>query len=424
MTTLQIPYTKIEIKGSQVFMLSALIVNAGNYIYNLLLGRILGPEAFADAAILVTFLLILSFMAMTLQLSVAKFTGSFNNKKKDTLLRYSRKWSLLVGSFLGVFIIILAGNLQEWFNTSSAHMFRIFGMGVPIYFLMSVNRGYFQGKQEFIKLSITYQGEMFSRLFLTLAFILILPFQSSELVSLGILISLLPGMLPYKKIRANLLPDINSKELSHLKKFMMVTAFYELSQVLINNGDILLVKHFFDAHSAGLYSSMALIGRAVYFVAWMFVMLLLPEVVKRQKEGKNTQKVFGKYLGMISILVVSVVLINVLFPRLIIEILFGSAYMEVAGILWKYALASSLFALANVFVYYFLSLDKYLPVIISAIFGVLQLTVIAVEHSSLEAVVEAQIFVMGVLLILQTGYFLYKNNPFPIKQSYSHFDHH
>ena len=52
-----------RISQEQLFMLSVLIVNGGNYLYNLILGRILGPEQFADAAVLITFLLVLSFVA-------------------------------------------------------------------------------------------------------------------------------------------------------------------------------------------------------------------------------------------------------------------------------------------------------------------------------------------------------------------------
>ncbi len=397
---------KFGLKPSQLFMVSAMVVNIGNYLYNLALGRLLGPEAFADAAILITFLLILSFMAMTLQLSVAKFTGSFDSAKKDAFLKYSRKWSLIIGCAVGLLIFMLATPLRQWFQTDSVLMFKIFAVGVPLYFLMSVNRGYFQGEQEFVKLSITYQGEMLSRLFLTLAFILILPFGSSELVAIGIVVSLFPGMLPYKKIVGKALPPIESEDISHLKKFVIVTALYELTQIIINNGDILLVKHFFDPHAAGLYSSMALIGRAVYFVAWMFVMLLLPEVVKLHKEGKDTQKLFFKYLGMITALTTGVVIITFLLPELIINVLFGNEYVEIAHLLWKYALASSLFALANVFVYYYLSLDKYLPVLLSGVFGLAQLGSIFIWHDSLATVVELQIIIMLGLLVFQGLYFL------------------
>ncbi|MGB3776325.1 MAG: oligosaccharide flippase family protein, partial [Leeuwenhoekiella sp.] len=213
---------------------------------------------------------------------------------------------------------------------------------------------------------------------------------------------------PYKTTTRNSTPVLQKEDIAHLKHFVIVTALYELTQIIINNGDILLVKHFFDTRSAGLYSSMALIGRAVYFVAWMFVMLLLPEVVKLQKEGKDTKKLFFKYLGMIAALTTGVVIVNLLFPKLIVSILFGDAYLEIAPLLWKYALASSLFALANVFVYYFLSLDKYLPVLLSGVFGLAQLAAIVLWHSSLEQVVLVQVAIMCSLLLFQGLYFLYQ----------------
>jgi len=409
MITLKLKSFSFNLKSEQIFMISALLVNVGNYLYNLVLGRLLGPQAFADAAILVTFLLILSFLAMTLQITVAKFTGSFDEEKKEAFLKVSRKWGFIGGSITGLLIILFSGELQNWFQTSSSLMFSIFGVGVPLYFVMSVNRGFFQGEQDFIKLSLTYQFEMLTRLFLTLSLILILPFNSADLISFGILISFIPGLMPYKKINVANLPKISVDELSHLKKFVVITAFYELTQILINNGDILLVKHYFDANTAGLYASLALIGRLVYFVAWMFVMLLLPEVVKRSKAGLDTTKLFFKYLTMIGFLALAVVVTTMLFPELIIHMMFGEAYLEIAGLLWKYALASSLFAIANVFVYYFLSLDKYIPVVLSGIFGVVQLSMLTIWHESLEQVVELQILAMLFLLFFQVSYFLYHN---------------
>ena len=72
---------KNKISSEHIFMLSVLLVNGGNYLYNVLMGRILGPEAFADAAILITFLLVLSFLAMTFQLTTAKFSVLFTGQR-------------------------------------------------------------------------------------------------------------------------------------------------------------------------------------------------------------------------------------------------------------------------------------------------------------------------------------------------------
>jgi hypothetical protein len=71
-----------QISPEQYFMLTMLVVNAGNYVYNLLLGRILGPAAFADAAILITLLLVLSFLGMTFQIVTSKYVVLFENDKR------------------------------------------------------------------------------------------------------------------------------------------------------------------------------------------------------------------------------------------------------------------------------------------------------------------------------------------------------
>ena len=43
--------------GSGLFFLSTLLVNAGNYSFNLLLGRLLGPALFADVSLIITLFL-------------------------------------------------------------------------------------------------------------------------------------------------------------------------------------------------------------------------------------------------------------------------------------------------------------------------------------------------------------------------------
>jgi hypothetical protein len=48
--------------------------------------------------------------------------------------------------------------------------------------------------------------------------------------------------------------------------------------------------------------------------------------------------------------------------------MFGKEYL-LSLFLWKYALATSIFAIANIFAYYFLSINQYIPVVVSAIIG-------------------------------------------------------
>lgn len=398
-----------KFSSEQLFMLSVLLVNGGNYLYNLILGRILGPAQFADAAVLITFLLVLSFAAMTFQLVTAKFSVLFENSVFKSFISKTYKHALLVGVIMGLLIIVFANQLQGVFNTSSSNMFVVFGFGVPIYYLMSVNRGVFQGKKEFKSLSITYQSEMLSRLVITLGLILIFDIKSSVVIAVGILASFFFGLLPFKfpTIISNNALVLSETQSKNIKSFFIITAFYELTQIIINNSDILLVKHYFESYEAGLYASLALIGRIVYFIAWMFVMLLLPTVVQLKKEGKKTAPTLFKYVGYIAVISITIILGCLSFPETIITLLFGEHYITMAPLLWKYAIATSMFAISNIFAYYYLSLDIYIPVVISGVFGMLQMGLIIFYHDSLEQVVLMQIIAMILLLVIQLVFFKY-----------------
>ncbi|WP_194552586.1 oligosaccharide flippase family protein [Zobellia nedashkovskayae] len=408
MTAIKLMFKKVS--QEQLFMGSVLLVNGGNYLYNLLLGRLLGPAAFSEAALLVTLLLVLSFMGMTFQLATAKFAVIFSGKEWDIFKNISYRQASIVGLIIGVLILIFSKQLQSLFNTESHWMFIIFGLGIPIYFFMSVNRGAYQGKQEFGKLSITYQTEMWSRLLLTMILLFLLDIEPGTLVALGIFLSFLFGLFPsdstsisFKESR-KLSPD-NAKRVS---QFIWLTACYEFTQIIINNSDVLLVKHYFEPTEAGLYASLALIGRVVYFVAWMFVMLLLPVVVQKQKDGEPTAPILFKYVSYIGLLSAGIVAACYLFPELIITLMFGDSYVAMSSLLWQYALATSLFAISNIFAYYFLSLDHYVPVILSGVLGLSQIVLVVLYHDNLESVVHMQLIAMSILLVVQLVYFASK----------------
>lgn len=400
----------------QFFMLSMLIVNIGNYAYNLILGRLLTPAAFSDAAVLITLLLVLSFLGMTFQIVTSKYAVLYDSLKLHTTVKLLRNGALYSGLGIGLLIGLFSKMLQQLLKTETHEMFLIFGLGVPLYFIISVNRGLFQGKNRLNEMSVTYQNEMIVRLFVTIIIIALLPsIPSSIAIAFGILLSFIVGLFPFqkkifKRAKTSTSSTVNSKEIA---LFFGLTAFYELTQIIINNSDVLLVKHFFTNDQAGAYASLALIGRVVYFVAWMFVMLLLPKVIEKHKNGEDTTPVLLKYVGYVSLLATVIVSASFLFPKLVVLVLFGENYLSIAPLLWKYAFATSVFAVANIFAYYFLSIGKYVPVIISALLGLTQIVLIVLFHNSLEQVVEMQIISMLVLLVFQlTFYFVNRINRF------------
>ncbi len=396
---------KIKLSASQQFMISILFVNAGNYLYNLVLGRWLGPELFSNVALLVTLLLMLSFLAMTLQLLSAKFIIELPIEKINSFKNKLFKISLRVGILLSFLCIAFAENLDDLFNLNNIYALYIFALGIPVYFIMSISRGLHQGKQEFTKLSQSYIMEMLGRIVVTFVLIGFTNIPPTIAVTIAILVSFIVGLFPnqfkYKKLNTSL--EISTIDQKNIVKFIVITLLYECTQIIINNSDILIVKHYFNDLESGLYASLALIGRVVYFITWMLIMILLPKVIESKKEGKDPRKILLNYLKYISFLIACILITCFLFPKTIISLLFGEAYLSMSPLLFKYAVATSLFALGNLFVYYFLSLAQYKPVIIGVLFGVAQLFLLVVFHNTLEVVVHVQIAIMLAFLIVMFG---------------------
>jgi O-antigen/teichoic acid export membrane protein len=97
--------------SSGMLFVSMTVVNAGNYLFNLLLGRWLGPEAFADLTLIVTLMLIVTLVTSALQLIGAKFAAVYavedDRARLIGLRRWLGRWAL--GGGLAFFVLFTVG---------------------------------------------------------------------------------------------------------------------------------------------------------------------------------------------------------------------------------------------------------------------------------------------------------------------------
>jgi O-antigen/teichoic acid export membrane protein len=387
------------------------LVNAGNYGINLLLGRWLGPTEFSEVSLLVTLLLMLSFWSLAFQLTSAKYVAEYlvENKPAElyNFLHWFKKLSVVVGIGLATLLISLSIFWKDFFQMRSSLLFIIFGVGMPFYLLMSVNRGVLQGQNNYRKLAITFQIEMWTRLILSI--VLVKMGYGVNGVAWGLTLSIFASWFVSNPSIEKFItiPFSNQKIIS----FFFIVLIYECSQILINNSDTILVKHFFSPTDAGLYAALALIGRIVYFGTWTVVTMLFPLVIKLEKEGKDHTKYFLGGLCVVGAIAGVIIIACYVMPELIVNILFGEKYISIAPLLWLYALATALFALVNVFVYYNMSLDRRLPVWLTMAGGILQILLIYAFHHTFKQVIQIQIYLMfGLLLTMIFYQFLLKRS--------------
>lgn len=399
----RLPGTEL-LTGSALLLASMTIVNAGNYLFNLLLGRWLGPAAFADVNLIVTLLLMAILITATLQTVSAKFAAAYtaaaNLERVSGLRRWLGHWAWGIGAVNLIFFGFGAPFLQNFFHTRSAWPFVLLGLGLPLYLAQGVDRGILQGQKRFGLLAVSYQAEMWVRLLAALAFVA-LGWSVNGAVG-GITLSLAATWLVARRVgvglsRLSVLPAPDRLQIWH---FAGPANAALIGQILINNSDILIVKHFFVAEQAGQYAALALIGRVVFFATGSVVAVMFPTVAQKQQKGEPHRYLLAISLGIVGVVSLGIIGLIAIVPELIISLLFGQAFLSIAPLLWLYAVATMLYAMANVVVNYRLSLGNGGGSALAVLAGLAQVMGLWFWHNSLLTVVMIQICIMAALLTI------------------------
>ena len=185
---------------------------------------------------------------------------------------------------------------------------------------------------------------------------------------------------------------------------MQAIVFFS-GQTVINNFDIVLVKHFFPPAEAGFYAAVALVGRLVNMCAWSVVNTMFPV-----SAGAGADEHEGSPVLFTSLLLVFLILAALIFgiwmvPSFLWKTLFGAHfalgnYGALAPLLILYAITTGIYSLSSVIITYEMSRKiantSWLQLAFS---GALALG-IYILHQTLRQVILVQLVLMVVLLFV------------------------
>jgi O-antigen/teichoic acid export membrane protein len=403
----------IVLGGSLVMLLSMMLVNGFNFAYNVFMARVLGPSEFGHINAAVTILLLASCASLSFQLVCAKFVARNEN--------FSAK-SAVVKSLLGkawIASLIMAGVLfigqkpfAAYLNLPNPWILGWLALGVAVYAPLGVKRGALQGLCSFSRLGGNFILEAGTRLLVGVALVI---------TGYGVLGAV--GAISVAVVMAYLLPPMPAElrvhtvtgEPASFAEAVQAIVFF-IGQVIINNIDILLVKHFFPADPAGVYAAIAQIGRLLYFICWFGVVnAMFPVAASRQEQRKSE----AVAVPMMIVLGISVgfVLVAALFPHFIMGLIFGSKFINIGPLLALYAIATGLYSLAVVLIAYEMSQrianTGWLQLLVS---GALVL-VIGFYHRTLHEVIMVRIVLMVLMLVLVSFPFVRRLTRAPLEAS-------
>lgn len=395
-------------KNSLILFVLMMGANVFNYLFQIILGKLLAVEDYGILNTLMSMVTILSIPNLLFVMVVARYTAIYSayneNKKINALLRFGIKIALVVAVVLLVFGALGADFLCGIFGISESNYFIMITIVVGITLIASIAIGVLQGLKKFFNYGIQNLANVGCKLF----FSVILVYLGMGLY--GVLVALLIGIVvacvySYRHaiksigtIKEKVKIELPYKEII---RYSFGTFIAQLCITVLTNGDILLVKMFFSETEAGIYSSAMVLGKIAMYIAGAVVAALFPMVAEAYAKGKETKGLFIKALfyGGGSAVACSCGL--VFFGELIIKILFGSRYELALAYLPYVCLFIVPLTFLTVIMNYVLAIGDTKAFSVSTLGGcIIIVAVIAYRHVS----IEGMLIVIGSVLSIVAVY--------------------
>ncbi len=382
--------------GGTLLAAAGLIANAGNYGVNVVLGRWLTPQAFADATVVTSVWLTCSALALSLQFVAARYVGR-DPESADTMaltVRLSRCAAAL-GFALAVLVGAGAPLWQRVFHTESAWVFVLLAVGLPAHLLLSVGRGVLQGRLDFARMSASLLVEMVVRVALSTVLV-VAGFGAVGAVA-GLTGSLLATWLLVRRHCA-LRPPAVGTPVRGVGRYAGAVLVLLAAQALLTNADTFVAKAFLPGPDAARYAAVALVGRGVFFCAAAVATVVFPAVARRHAEGIDSERLLrGALVAVLALGTAGSAAVYAVGDAVIGGLL-GSAYAGLGTPLALAAGAATCFALANLIATHHLSVGRVRESVLMLAGAVAQLTVLLAYHPSVQQIACCQL-VGGVVLL-------------------------
>ncbi|MHB8301989.1 MAG: lipopolysaccharide biosynthesis protein [Acidobacteriaceae bacterium] len=390
------------VSGSVILLSGSGLATAINLAYNVAVAHYLGPKGFGDATAVYTLLTLISAVTLSFQIISAKVVAQQRSPEaKSAGYRSLHRGAWACGILVALLLLLFQKAIADYLNLPGPVLVALLAIGVAFYVPLGSRRGYLQGAYGFRRLATNLVLEGAVRLGGSLLLIwaglgvwgVIAANSAAVAVAYFAIVPQLADRVP------------NTFRLQYAFREMSQAMVFFFGQVLINNCDIVLVKHFFLPEAAGLYAAVAMVGRVIYAFSQAVVNSMFPLVAGTREEERKDLTVIATSLLMV-LSIGSAIAIGLRFTPAGIWSAFLGAKFAIAGryglpyLLALYAITTVVYSLSAVIIAYEMSYKIANTSWIQLAFSGVVIAGICWFHSSLRQVILVQLVLMVVLLVL------------------------
>ncbi len=400
------------IYGSGIVMVGNLIANFFNFLFNIFMNKSLSVSDYGIFLSVMSLIVFPGLVATAIIPVVVRFAGGYFAKNDFSSLRglYIKinKMLLVIGAiFFMVFFLAIPG-ISNFFHINDKNILLMTDIIIFFGVIGVINMAFLQAKLAFsFQVFINFLNAIIK---LLLSIIFVYAGYSVGGATIAMIVAgiaaYIVSFVPLKFVfdRKISVPFISTKDL-FLYGFPSSLTLIGLTSLI--SADILLVKHFFDPHQAGLYGGLSLLSRIIFFVSAPIGTVMFPLIVQKQSKNENYHNTFKLSLLLVFVPSMLLTIFYAIFTKFSISMLLKQEYFVISPYVVPFALFISLYSVLSIICNFYLSIKKtriFIPIILGAL---LQVILINFYHQTFMQIILISLIITFVLVLSLLLYYPY-----------------
>ncbi len=402
--------------GTFFVTLGVFIGSVFSYLLQIGLGHLLTIEDFGVFNAFLSLLTIFGIPAGAVSVALIKKVSDLLAKNDfytlQKLFWNFSKLSLLFGLALATIFVLLNAKISEFLQVDQPGLIFVFAGLLAVSFVNTAPLAYLQGLLRFKAYALLSVVSQFVRLIIPMGLVYA-GYRVAGAYGGLILVAFLTFLTAYWLLKKNLttknpLAGENTIQLKTIYKSLLAFSIPVLlinsGVALLNNVDIIMVKHFFDPYQAGIYAGLVTMGKVFLFGASIIQTVMFPQISHLYASGANYKGRFVKFLTLQLAIIGAGLAVFALFPSLINTSMFGGKFADSVPYIPLFALFVSLYILITFLSMFLLAINKTRAYLIILPACVVQYLLISTFHQNLTSIIKANTLSAGLACLFITMY--------------------
>ena len=382
--------------GGWSFMVATAGVNGLNFLFHLLISRLLGPSGYGALGAVLQVISVLAVPLGAVQLAVTQAVASGTGNKRMSLRSLTVKAALWgLGAMAAYWV--LSPLIDGYLNLTSPVMDLAMAAWIPVAVVGAVLQGALLGELHFKPVAVaTFFGGGALRLASGVLLV------SAGFGLGGAVVATVVGqvfttaallLVARREVFAKGLEPVRISLRDAVLSIAALAGYTTLTGI-----DTFLARHYLVPVAAGRYAAAAIAGHIAFYLPGALMIVAFPRLASANATGGSARKTLTETLGLVTIVGLAAFAVLAAMPGVVVGVLFGSEYRGAASIVGIIALISVLYGIVGVLTYFHIA-RRSVAALYSWAGVALVWVLVAVLHGGMETIADSMLAASGFVVV-------------------------